>query len=275
MISEAELAIVIRELDPSFSDRDIQRIFAAADSTGDGMLDYDEFLSWAFSSSSIGSLESWTPSGKHTDSRLIARTSVCPYGVLGVQMTNDGTIARNAAEPGHDTAILDPAGLYFIQESGPADAGGAAGVIYEWLGISELEAFPDPVRVAIKGPMDAKLHVYSGRTCIHAVGPKFCEEPCVRVEAIAKLVQAYCAVLHEFVPSGLSLRRLRLLSLSGGYFAGDFADDLPALTAEALQCGFEMLDMGLRNALLRTEAIEMCIFMESELETYSKAFGAV
>ena len=62
------------------------------------------------------------------------------YGVLGV--SNKGAVAD---EPDSETAFVDPAGLQYIQ-NGPSGAGGAAGVIYRWLGIASEPSFPEPVR---------------------------------------------------------------------------------------------------------------------------------
>ena len=59
-------------------------------------------------------------------------------------------------------------------------------------------------------------------------------------EARATLARAYENVLREFAASGQ--RRLRLLPISSGIFAGPMAAEIPALTWEALQLGFDALD---------------------------------
>eukprot|EP00969_Alexandrium_andersonii_P332316 14685219-Alexandrium_andersonii.AAC.1 len=59
--------------------------------------------------------------------------------------------------------IVDPAGLRHIQQHGPQGAGGAAGHIYEWLGIGSFGAFPGQVKSAISRPLLAKYCEYGER----------------------------------------------------------------------------------------------------------------
>ena len=40
---------------------------------------------------------------------------VVGYGVLGTQLTADGSVAKVAPEPDADMVVVDPAGLKFIQ----------------------------------------------------------------------------------------------------------------------------------------------------------------
>ena len=82
---------------------------------------------------------------------------------------------------------------------------------------------------------------------VHAVGLDFRRlhdppgtPPYTRAEARATLARAYENVLREFAASGQ--RRLRLLPISSGIFAGPMAAEIPALTWEALQLGFDALD---------------------------------
>ena len=44
---------------------------------------------------------------------------------------------------------FDPAGLVYIQQIGPCGAGGAAGAIYQFLGIREASSFPDAVKAEV------------------------------------------------------------------------------------------------------------------------------
>lgn len=106
--------------------------------------------------------------------KLLPHITVQPYSVLGTQLKKEGkVVAHEDGEPDETTALVDPAGLRYISELGPAKAGGAAGIIYKWLGIRDDPEFPDPVREAITAPMMAKFHAYGPKKCIHVVGPDF------------------------------------------------------------------------------------------------------
>lgn len=85
------------------------------------------------------------------------RIGVRPFGVLGTAMSSSGSVRKVAQGPVPGLAILDPAGLHFIR-NGPKGAGGAAGQIYRWLEIEELEAFPAPVVQAIQEPLQVPVH---------------------------------------------------------------------------------------------------------------------
>ena len=61
----------------------------------------------------------------------------------------------------HDVAVLDPAGLNFIQHQGPGQAGGASASIYRACGLCNSEAFPPGVRAAITQPTQAKFVSYA------------------------------------------------------------------------------------------------------------------
>jgi len=200
----------------------------------------------------------------HAEGRWISCVKVVPYGVLG--SSNTGLVA---AEPDAETAFVDPAGLFYIQGD-PSGAGGAAGVIYRWLGLTDR--FPEPVREGITAPLQAKFHAYGERKCVHVVGPDLRARPYTRDEAVDELSEAYAAVLREFFSSGL--RRLRLLPISGGIFSGFFADELPQLTAEALEAGFGKLDAEKQQWLRKEAQVEMCVFLDFELDGFTEAFGA-
>lgn len=213
---------------------------------------------------------------------------VVPWGVLGTQLQASGTVVQKAAPPGGEAktvVIVDPAGLPFIQRLGPGGAGGAAGAIYAFLGIREEPGFPAPVREAIQKPTDAKLHTYAqGQPVIHVVGPNFNEPGSApagdEAGARAVLARAYENVLREFLSGSEELcGRLRILPVSGGIFAGPFAPVLPRLTFEALDEGFRKLGAEARSELLRRLAgpesasggLELCIFLEQELEVFLEA----
>jgi len=209
-----------------------------------------------------------------------------PYGVLGNMYSSRAKcVADNGPEPDSTVAIVDPAGLQFIQ-NGPRGADGAAGAIYKWLGIYQWSSFPDEVRNAIQQPLKAKLYKYGveapydpqvhestrDAVLIHAVGPDLRQQEYrgQRDLAVARLASLYKNVLIEFVSAEMS--RLRLLPVSAGIFSGEFKDELPLMTVEALSMAFQQLDFGSRQRIMTTEAIEMCIFVEDEYHLYAKAF---
>ena len=196
------------------------------------------------------------------------RLAVRPFGVLGSTLTSTG-VKKVAAVPAPGLPFVDPAGLPFILK-GPRGAGGASGQIYKWLGIAGDDAFPAPVREAITKPLQAKLHFYGGHACLHVVGPNFVgRSDCKRDEALGELTAAYSAVLHEFARSRLG--GLRLLPISGGIFAGQFAPELPSLTSIALRAAFDGLPERAQH-IVSVARLDMCIFLESEYEAYVQAF---
>jgi len=190
-----------------------------------------------------------------------------PYGVLGTALTSQG-IKRVAAEPAPGLPIVDPAGLHHIQ-NGPMGAGGAAGPIYGWLGIAGDDAFPQPVRAAIQKPLQAKLHFYGPKACLHVVGPDFRGRSISREQAMDELAEAYFAMLHEFARSRLG--GLRMLPISGGIFSGSFAPELPVLTAMALRKAFDDLPKPVQH-VVSVARLDMCIFMQSEYDSFAEAF---
>ena len=196
------------------------------------------------------------------------RLSIRPFGVLGTVMTPGG-VRKVAQGPAPGLAVLDPAGLPFIRSSGPRGAGGAAGQIYQWLNIAEHDAFPAPVRNAIRAPLQAKLHYYGTKACLHVVGPNFSSRNCSRDEALGELEEAYSAVLREF--AGSKLGGLRLLPISGSTFAGPFAPELPTLTCSALRRAFDALPDRAQH-IVSVARLDMCIFVESEYKLYAEAF---
>mmetsp|Transcript_86129 Transcript_86129/g.156995 ORF Transcript_86129/g.156995 Transcript_86129/m.156995 type:complete len:480 (-) Transcript_86129:11-1450(-) len=206
--------------------------------------------------------------GKKTG--ILSLVAVASYSVLGTRMQMDGKMATVAGEPDPLTAIVDPAGLPYIKSS-PGQAGGAAKVIYSWLGITNDATFPEPVVSAINSPLDAKFHAYGDKKCVHAVGPDFRGRTLSREEAVGELAKAYHGILREFASSGLP--SLRLLPVSGGIFSGSFMAELPGMTAEALLQGFAALAPSQQHQVLLASSLEMCIFMEKELKDYAQAFA--
>ena len=197
------------------------------------------------------------------------RIAVRPFGVLGTVLKSAGGVKKVTAGPAPGLPILDPAGLKYIQ-NGPRGAGGAAGEIYRWLGIAEDDAFPAPVREAIQAPLQAKLHFYGTKACLHVCGPNFNDRSCSRDEALGELAEAYGAVLRQF--AGARLGGLRMLPVSGGIFAGPFADELPQLTCSALRMAFDALP-DREQHIVSVARLDMCIFEEREYEAFAAAFA--
>ena len=197
---------------------------------------------------------------------------IVPYGVLGTRMMANGAVVNKAPPPSVETcAFVDPAGLPYIQQFGPSGAGGAAGAIYRFLGISNDPAFPADVVEAVKATGQAKAHRYASGTCIHVVGPNFNLEPCGYDDARARLSLAYENVLREY--AACDAPALRLLPISGGIFAGPFMRDVPQLTHDALQDACAHL-AGTEPALverLTKRRLELCIFAEGEWQGFITA----
>ena len=241
-----------------------------------------------WSSSGTGSWSGCVP-WRSKDAEVIAGgvllVAVVDYGVLGMRLMhgpgrNRGDwIRRRGSDPGPIVAIVDPAGLQFIWESGPYLAGGASGALYEWLGIKAWQSFPVQVKYAIKAETHAKLHVYmpapnyrhrGTAAVIHVAGPDFRPRPDItREEAVGVLAKAYCNVLEEFNRSGL--KSLRLLPISGGILSGHLKAELPSLTAEAVQSGFRRLSLPVQTSL-KAATFQMCIYDENEYHSFSDAF---
>ena len=212
---------------------------------------------------------------------LLRKAEVVPYGVLGSQLGARGVTMRGsdpAKSEGPPIVIVDPAGLHHVQPpGGPCGAGGAAGVIYSWLGIGDDESFPNPVIASVRSTGDAKLHMYSNQhLVIHAVGPDLRVEDCDAKGAVARLSRAYSNILRQFATAGIADGAvLRLLPVSGGIFSGEFQPRLPILTFQALRKALrEVLvsEPAVRAALLAPRCrVEMCIFLEDEFAPFVRA----
>ena len=119
---------------------------------------------------------------------------------------------------------------------------------------------------------------------MHVVGPDLRSSPLGRLAvwplgrgghtdswaaAVGALSLAYENALHEFERSGR--RGLRLLPISGGIFAGEFAGRVPELTRAALDAALCRLPPPLREELLGERRLEMCVFSESEWDGFLAA----
>ena len=203
---------------------------------------------------------------------LMRALRVAPYGALGSAM-HGGKAVDAAPAPEHvaeGIVVVDPAGLEHIAKLGPRRAGGAAGAIYHWLGIAHDASFCADVVAAVRETGDAKYVDYGGgKHVIHAVGPDLRHvSPDARADVVAALARGYANVLREFEASRVPT--LRLVPMSGGIFAGGFADAIPTLTCEALRAGFDALPPASRSAILARH-IELCIFVDKEVALFEAA----
>jgi hypothetical protein len=203
-----------------------------------------------------------------------------PWGVLGTQLMGNPwesskDIQIKAPKPDETMAVVDPAGLPYIQDKGPGAASGASGTIYSWIGLSNKNAFPEDVRKHVTHECTARLHKYDAGNVIHSIGPDLRQAKWTktttghRARVVEALAQAYQHILAEFATS--TLKRLRLLPVSGGIFSGTYSPDMPRITVEALQKGFSLLDDGAQARVIEAEVLELCIFLEREFKAYSQA----
>jgi len=189
---------------------------------------------------------------------------VVAYGNLGTAITGQG-FQMVAPGPDADTVVVDPAGMPYIKgDEDVEDAGGASGALYRRLG---LDYMPDEVENGINEILDAKYHQYEAFPVIHVVGPRLFQVTDEN-EAIKQLATAYYNVLREFVRSGKS--KMRLVPVSSGIFAGPFKSRMPDITHKAWTQAMTRLDDN-EKAHLEKSSIELCIFEEREVESYTKA----
>jgi len=183
-----------------------------------------------------------------------------------------------AGPPDAGIVFCDPAGLPFIQRTGPGGAGGASGAIYDFLGIRDDDAFPEPVREAVTAVGLAKHHAYPQEEggplhCIHTVGPNFNRRrddgrQHSREEAQEELAAAYKNVLCEFHAAASGEggpTQLRLLPISGGIFAGPFADEIAPLTMDALGAAAAELPPEVSAHILAPASppLLLCVFLRA------------
>jgi hypothetical protein len=214
---------------------------------------YDKFLSDSYT----------TP-----QERFMRKIKIVDYGVLGTQLTLQGSLSKVAPLPDARTVVVDTASMKRIKGTA-AGAGGSSGAIYHLLGLTGK--FPDNVSNFIHRVCDARYHSYDGKNVIHVVGPDLREGKWSEREASIELSRAYRNVFHEFVLSNNDV--LRVPPISSGVFAGPLYDQMPALTQQALSMAFEQLHEFDREYLLReNKSIELCIFMNREWDMYGAVF---
>ena len=146
-------------------------------------------------------------------------------------------------------AIVDPAGMGFIESGNTEGAKGASKAVYTYL---NLKRFPREVTDRIKNEGDAVFFLYevpglnARRAVVHVVGPDFTKDTGATMwhDAVARLGTAYARVIDEAESHGGShVTTVRLPVISGGIFAGRFGYDrhnasnggcVPELTARAI-----------------------------------------
>lgn len=163
-----------------------------------------------------------------------------PWGVLGDAQVSGGTpwqTKRVAPKPDGQTLFVDPASIAIVADPHfrPGDAGGAAGAIYEFLGISANDSFPSDVAAQLRGVGDAVYKRYGyphAVHVIHAIGPDFKRESVTEDEAITMVATAYASVLRVAAREPRPL--LRLCPISSGIYAGPHRPRMAQITARAL-----------------------------------------
>mmetsp|Transcript_120773 Transcript_120773/g.386689 ORF Transcript_120773/g.386689 Transcript_120773/m.386689 type:complete len:423 (-) Transcript_120773:100-1368(-) len=184
---------------------------------------------------------------------------VVPYGVLD-------------QAPNVRTAIVDPAGLYFIKHNRPDEAGGASGAIYQELNISRAGGFGPDVTNSIVETSDAKSVFYEAHfDVIHVAAPDL-REVQDQADACKKLISSYTNVFKEFASNQRNLHELRLLPVSGGIFAGKYLPSLPIMTATAVDKALSDLKGSTWIDVLKRTTLKMCIFTAAEQDSYMDAF---
>jgi O-acetyl-ADP-ribose deacetylase (regulator of RNase III) len=225
---------------------------------------------------------------------------VVPWGVLGEAMGAKPWEGRPVApKPNSSTLIVDPASEMMMIDGGcqPGDAGGASGAIYRFLGIDSNSEFPPDVVSALRhgdGAVYKRYGYPDALHVIHAVGPDLrkrsgvAHDARVRAEIVAALAHVYAAVLRLAASQPREL--LRLVPISSGIYAGDWAEQMPLITAQALTAGFNLVSgedepptdnadgrVSQKDELppFRQRRVELCLFDPSEAEAYRQALDEV
>ena len=210
------------------------------------------------------------------------------YGVLGMRREPLRGEVKGSELPDGDTVIIDPCNADFVHRSGPQHAGGAAGAIYQWLGIKSDASFAQQVRAEIKGEGSCAYHRYgypTSKHVIHAVGYDFRRPGSwgsgsdVDEDAVVDLLGGLYAKILALA-SKYGRKKLRLVPISAGIFSGSLQSRMPELTAQALlgainmTFGAEAAEDPHRSTYVdMIESIEMCIYMESDYRAYARAWA--
>ena len=240
----------------------------------------------------MGPCASKPPDPAHDFMRAVV---VRNYGVLGKRMAGGGEEAA-APAPDKHTMIVDPCSARFVRTQGCAiaDAGGASGAIYEFIGYRDDAGFPADVVNGIEREGDVFYHKYgwpNSKHVIHCVGYDFrtyakrelgdlALSPEIARDLLAKL---YERLLMETAKSGPST--LRLVPVSAGIFAGPLLGDMPAITAEALLdasaacfASSKMVGAKAEKDVFADYAahatVELCVYLERDFARYEAAWKA-
>ena len=212
---------------------------------------------------------------------ILAAVQLTPGSVFGKQLSITGKMVDSVKIDLNNTAIVDPAGLDHVRPPGrPSGAGGFSKEIYRRVGISGDKAFPREVVENVKKVGDAFPHGYRYERgvldVIHTVGPDFRvlpkgEATYPRGLARSQLATVYGNVLRAYLDvhedTYRTVRRLRLVPISGGVFAGSLLPDIPRLTFEALGDAIMSLSEEQREDL---EELKMAlhVFREDEWDAF-------
>lgn len=206
---------------------------------------------------------------------LLAQATVKPHGVLGISAAPFTEIPA---------VVVDPAGWRYVGKTGEVKgAGGAAGAIYDWLGLKKTGGkFPAEVRQHFSANTEeeaetrAKFCAYNtGMYVIHVVGPKIRNVQ----NALHDLSRTYVNVFDEFckvyegpaTTSRPATQVLRLLPVSSGIFLQNKKLEryMPEITWSSIALAFGMMPAAQRE-ILRNSSIEVCIFKNSEFKAYEQ-----
>lgn len=216
-------------------------------------------------------------SKKSCEEIFLSKLRVVNYGVLGKASTGRWQEITAAPAPDDKTLIVDPCSAKVVSGC-PADAGGAAGAIYDFVGIRRDKSFPADVVSAIKKVGDVAYHRYGypdSTHVIHAVGVDFRKNPADVADATAALVPVYTRIL--LLAARLGKPRLRIPPISTHIFAGRLASVMPDVTARALTAAVANCarDDNFVSFTHAADSVELCIYERSEVDNYKRALGRV
>jgi len=188
---------------------------------------------------------------------------VMTYGLLGSGIDHGAFNPHAGPVPDKDTVILDPAGLWALQQGHPGGSMGASAANYKYF---DVRSFPEDVTSSVTEELQAKLHVYQKGPVLHVVGPDLWDVP-DKDMAIKKLTTAYSNVLKEFANS--KFKKLRLLPISGGQNGGQYQSIIHELTFEALDRAIRTLNDEEAAALQEAE-VGMYLFVKEQGTIFQK-----
>jgi len=209
---------------------------------------------------------------------LLSGVIVVPWGVLGLVPADEGGTKkkkvnwqRRAEAPDEFTCIVDVMEFArFLLGPGSATADTAAGQVYQWLDLQGGAGFPQEVRERVTKETDAKRHVYSQKSVIHAVAPDLSSED-LKGGQLEKVVEAlaamYVSIFAEFIDAPDAVV-LRMPPVSGDVI-GEYSAMIPALTQEAMVAGYLLLEAEKRSEWeARRPTIEFCTVTEQEYDAF-------